>query len=219
MSDSKSCAPAIQEALPAHIVGMNYFSLLFLAGGCVGSWYFSGGKIPVMAVYGLLWMYLVPPMLCRITIMCCGRPSGIVKTSSKTHSVWWLLMQYQLLFNRFPVLEEILRVIPGLYSVWLNAWGAKVDPFTFWSPGAAVMDRYHLNIERGVILGTQCLLSGHLIVKQPDGSTLLITDPITLRAGGCACNGAAWMSDTCQSNGANQSPTQTLFCSRGGQSA
>ena len=169
------------QKLATHIVALNYFSFIFILTGIAFTYYFGDSALTQTA-YFLLWVYLVPPLLARIIIFAFGKPTGIVSVSSKTHTLWWVLFQLQLIFNRFPFLEEALRVIPGVYALWLNLWGAKVNMFSFWGPGVTVMDRYHLVIGKGVILGTGCLLSAHVLVKKPDGELFLIIDKLTIDA-------------------------------------
>lgn len=172
------------EQAPPHgrILALNYFSLIFLSSGVLCCSMLAGSLAGMVACF-VLWLYLLPPLLCRITILFTGRPIGLVSPHSNTHTLWWWLFQLQLPFNRFPVTEELLRSIPGLYALWLNLWGARVSLFAFWSPGVTVMERYHLHIGKGVILGTQSLLSGHVMKKQVDGSTLLLVDRIQLDHG------------------------------------
>ena len=164
------------------ILALNYFSFVFLVGGVLICYRFAG-NFASAAAYFVLWFYLVPPLLCRLTLIFSGRPRGTVGPHSRIHTLWWWLFQLQLPFNRFPATEELLRTVPGLYALWLNLWGARVSAFAFWSPGVTVLDRYHLHISKGVILGAGCLLSGHLINKQADGSTLLYVDEIRLDEG------------------------------------
>ena len=173
---------AEKSASYTHIIALNYFSFLFLTGGGFGCILLTDNMVGAVT-YFALWLYLLPPLLCRITLFFTGRPTGQVTTDSNTHTLWWWLFQLQLPFNRFPFIEELLRCVPGLYALWLNLWGGEVSLFAFWSPGVAVMERYHLKIEKGVILGSQAFLSGHLITKQTDGSTLLWVDKIQLDEG------------------------------------
>lgn len=167
--------------LAPHVVALNYFSILFIITGITFTCLFNT-TILAHGLFLLGWFYLVPPLLARIIILLLGKPAGLVSTTSRTHTVWWCLFQLQLLFNRFPFLEEILRVIPGLYALWLNLWGAKVNLFSFWAPGVTVMDRYHLDIGKGAILGTGCLLSAHILVKKSNGEMILVVDKLTIGA-------------------------------------
>lgn len=168
--------------LPASVIALNYFSVLFLISAVSASIFLGSSSLSQLSIF-FAWVYLVPPALCRVTIAVYGKPSGIVAQGSRDHKLWWLLMQYQLIFNRFTFLEDCLKTVPGLYAIWLNLWGAKISPFVFWAPGVTVMDRYHLQIEKGVILGTQCLISAHAVKLRDDGYTLLAVDPIKIDTG------------------------------------
>ncbi len=167
---------------PLHIVVINYFSILFVITGIIFSHKLSD-KLWQTFLYFTVWLYLVPPLLGRLTITLFGRPKGIVNIKSKTHFIWSLLFQFQLIFNRFQSLEELLKLIPGLYALWLNIWGARVSIFAFWSSGVTVIDRYNLRIDRGAILGTECLLSGHFLTIDEAGNDTVIIDQIHVGGG------------------------------------
>ncbi len=108
-------------------------------------------------------VYTAPPLLGRCLMFLFGKPEGrAIPQASGAFRVWWLLLQLQMPFNRLPWLEELLRLVPGLYPLWLNLWGARVHPATFWAPGARILDRPYLKTGYGSIIGTDTLLSGHL---------------------------------------------------------
>lgn len=167
--------------LPTHIVALNYFSLVFILSGIALS-YSLTTTIVTQTVTLIAWVYLLPPLLARVIILISGKPTGLVSTQSRTHTIWWTLFQLQLIFNRFPFLEEILKTIPGLYALWLNLWGAKVSLFAFWAPGVIVMDRYHLTIGKGAILGTGSLISAHVLFKRSNGDMFLVIDNVTIES-------------------------------------
>ena len=108
-------------------------------------------------------LYLAPPVCARLLTLAFNKPAGRELTqSSRAFKVWWVLLQLQMPFNRLPWLEELLRLIPGLYPLWLNLWGARVHPATFWAPGARIIDRPYVQTGYGSVVGTEALLSGHL---------------------------------------------------------
>lgn len=168
--------------LPTHVIALNYFTIIFIASG-IGISYLTADTLGISIALFASWLYLLPPLFARVIIAIRSRPCGIVRHDSSTHNTWWALFQLQLVFNRFPFLEEVLRVIPGLYALWLNLWGAKVSSFVFWSPGVVVMDRYHLHIDKGAILGSECMISGHVLKVQEDGSILLAVDQVRIESG------------------------------------
>lgn len=108
-------------------------------------------------------LYTAPPLLGRLLMLMFGKPEGrAITQASRDFRVWWLLLQLQMPFNRLPWLEELLRLVPGLYPLWLNLWGAQAHPATFWGPGARILDRPYLKTGYGSIIGADTLMSGHL---------------------------------------------------------
>lgn len=178
----KSDNTATIERIPTRNVVINYFSIIFITTGILISLSISDKAVISIVIFSA-WLYLIPPLLARTTIILFGRPSGTVKNNTRDHFIWSLLFQYQLIFNRFPILEEILKLIPGIYAIWLNIWGAKVSMFVFWSSGVTILDRYSLQIEKGSILGTECLLSGHFLTFDEDGNDTVIIDKIHIKSG------------------------------------
>ena len=88
---------------------MNYIPVLLLTiGGCV---VVSLSRWPGYAVLAaLVWIYVVPPLICRLTLAIFGRPAGhALGQESRGYKVWWFLLQLQSLHNRLPWLEELLR--------------------------------------------------------------------------------------------------------------
>ena len=65
-----------------------------------------------------------------------------------------------MVFNRLPWLEEILRLMPGLYALWLFLWGGRVSPLVYWAPGSLVIDRPLVIVERGAVIGAGAGLVG-----------------------------------------------------------
>src|ERR1044071_7981942 len=59
-------------------------------------------------LFGLAWLYLLPPLAGRAAIALFGMPEGEALTQqSRAYRVWWFLTQLQVIFNRFPALEEV----------------------------------------------------------------------------------------------------------------
>ena len=84
--------------------------------------------------------------------------------------MWWFTFQWQILFNRLPWLEEILRLVPGLYALWLFLWGGRVSPLSFWAPGSIIIDRPLVIVEAGAVIGAGAGLVGHVGRIAPNGS-------------------------------------------------
>ena len=168
--------------LTGYSLALNYLPALFLGAGALAVWWAGGwsGRLLV----GLFWIYLLPPLLGRAVLVALGRPQGRdVRQNERAYTVGWFLAQLQVPFNRLPALEELLRLVPGLYSAWLNLWGGRVSPFAYWGPGARILDRCLVRVERRAVIGTGVLLSGHLGLVAEDGEFAVDIAPVTVEEG------------------------------------
>lgn len=170
---------AAPEPVSRFALAANFLPLLILAAMGAASLLLAQrlpGRIGAFAAL----LYLVPPLLGHLLIVLLGRPTGrSLGQDSAAFRVWWLLLQLQMPFNRLPWLEELLRLVPGLYPLWLRLWGARVHPATYWAPGARLLDRPYLETGYGSVIGTECLLSGHL-ARMEGGRFLLDVAPIVI---------------------------------------
>ena len=66
------------------------------------------------------------------------------------------------------MLEEILRLVPGLYSLWLRAWGSRIGKLTYWAPQTIILDRGFLDIGDHVIFGAGVRINPHVMERDPD---------------------------------------------------
>ena len=161
---------------------MNYLPLVYLLAGAGVVWRMQ--SVQAMIAAGLAWIYLFPPLASRLVLLVMGPPTGrALKPRSRRFRVWWLLTQLQMVFNRLPFLEELLRLVPGLYSSWLNLWGSRVSLFVFWVPRVLITDRYLLRIGPGVIVSADVALTGHLSTYDADGNHVTSIAPITIGEG------------------------------------
>jgi acetyltransferase-like isoleucine patch superfamily enzyme len=130
------------------------------------------------AFAGLL--YLGPPLFGRLLMILFGKPEGRdITQANPAFRVWWLLLQLQMPFNRLPWLEELLRLVPGLYPLWLNLWGAHIHPATYWAPGARALDRPYVKTGYGSVIGSDTLVSGHL-ARMENGRFLVDIAPVVI---------------------------------------
>jgi hypothetical protein len=120
------------------------------------------------------WIYLLPPLASRLTILLFGRPEGRFTQDMPAYRVWWVLTQWQILFNRLPWLEELLRLVPGLYAFWIRLWGGNISPFAYIGPGVLITDRHAIRVERGAVLGMHGILAGHLVVRDENGRWVVL---------------------------------------------
>jgi hypothetical protein len=150
--------------------------------------------IPLVAVStgagrsGLIWLapallYLLPPLVVRTVLLWRPLPVGRVPADDPGFLTWWFTAQWQVLFVRLPFLEELLRVVPGLYSLWLRLWGARIGSLVYWAPGVVILDRQLLRVGRGVIFGMAVRINPHVIAPMGDGRVGLHIGPITIEDG------------------------------------
>lgn len=120
----------------------------------------------------LLSLYGVPLLAYRIHARFYPLSEGVSYLRSPTYSPWWGSHQFQVIYIALPVLETVLRLIPGLFSLWLRAWGAKVGNHVYWTPRLEIADRPLLTIGDRVIFGHRVGLYSHAI--KPKGDDLLL---------------------------------------------
>jgi hypothetical protein len=124
--------------------------------------------------------------------------------------VWWALFCLQTLYCRFPILEELLRSVPGLYSQWLRLWGARIGRFTYWAAGTAILDRPFLDIGDDVIFGAGVRLNPHVIEQNESGQHELVL--ATVKIGDGAMIGGYSLLTSGTEIGAGESPHAFLLC-------
>lgn len=151
----------------AGLLLLNAVPLLHLA-GTVGVFFLPVGWLArIGTAVGVL--YLVPPVLTRMLLAFARVPEGRIEINSKAFMVWWATFQMQTLFCRFVMIEEALRLVPGLYSLWLRLWGARIGRLTYWSPGTTITDRTYLDIGDDVVFGAGVRLNSHVMCVGPEG--------------------------------------------------
>ena len=129
---------------------------------------------PARIGFLLAALYLVPPILARLILALIPIPQGRLALGGRAFFAWWALFQLQIIFCRLPALEELLRLIPGVYSLWLRLWGARIGRLTYWSPGLVITDRSFLNIGDDVVFGAGVRLNAHVLARTGDGRMELL---------------------------------------------
>ena len=125
-------------------------------------------------------LFLLPPLLARLVVAVVRMHEGRIALGTSAFLAWWATAQFQMIFNRLPVLEELLRLVPGLYSNWLRLWGSHIGRLTFWAPGVRVLDRGYLNLGDDVVFGAGVRLNSHVLLKEQSGAWQLVLAPITI---------------------------------------
>lgn len=125
-------------------------------------------------------IYLLPPLLCRWALLLLPIRQQVIPVGSRDFFVWWFALNLQLLFCRLRVLEELLRIVPGCYSLWLRLWGAKIGKLTYWAAGVQILDRSFLRIGNHVTFGAGVRLNPHVMLPDAQGQMVLVLATITI---------------------------------------
>lgn len=125
-------------------------------------------------------LYLLPPLVVRIVNWRRPLPTGLIELDSASFLRWWFTAQCQVVFLRLPWLEELLRLVPALYSAWLRLWGSTIGSLVYWSPGVVILDRPLLKVGDRVAFGTGARLNPHVIAPLPGRRPALVLAPVTI---------------------------------------
>lgn len=125
-------------------------------------------------------LFLLPPLVVRASTWWSPLASGCLEPGSGGFLYWWFTAQWQVIFTRLPMLEEMIRMIPGLYSLWLRLWGAQVGALVYWSPGVVILDRPLVRIGRRVVFGVGARLNPHVLAPNGPRRMALYLSPITI---------------------------------------
>ena len=129
---------------------------------------------------GLLLLYLVPPLVARIIRCFAPIREGRIPIGRRDFFIWWALFNLQVIFCRFPALEEMLRLVPGLYGPWLRLWGARVGRLIYWGAGLRILDRSFVQIGNGVMFGATVRLNPHVLARNKAGELELILATVAI---------------------------------------
>jgi hypothetical protein len=114
----------------------------------------------------LIFPYLVPLLLFRILCFIAPLREGSSVLAKEVWSTWFVSYRLQLIYGYFPFLEGVLLAIPGLFNLWLRAWGSHIGKGVFWAATVQVADRGHLEIGDNVMLGNAVFLSSHVMQRR-----------------------------------------------------
>ncbi len=125
-----------------------------------------------------IWLF---PLLCwRMHHWFWPLKTGLSYLARPAYSPWWGSYQTQYLFLILPGLERILHVVPGLFSLWLRAWGSTIGKGVFWTPHTLILDRSLLNFGDRIIVGHRCSFSSHIISINKKGELILFVKSIEI---------------------------------------
>ena len=129
---------------------------------------------------GLGLLYLFPPLAARVVRAVAPLREGRILVGTKHFFSWWVLFNLQVIFCRLPALEEVLRLVPGLYTLWLRLWGARIGQLTYWAAGLRILDRSFICIGDDVIFGAGVRLNPHVMLRNDRGELELILAKVNI---------------------------------------
>ncbi len=132
----------------------------------------SPGSVPCISLLAVL--YALPLAIYRLHQRWFPLEEGDSLLVNRGYSPWFGSHQLQLIYVALPLLETLLRLVPGLFSLWLRAWGSRVGSKVYWTPHVEVLDRGLLDIGCGVIFGHRSGLSSHVIRPTQDNLLLFV---------------------------------------------
>ena len=122
----------------------------------------------------LFSLYGLPILVYRLHQLFYPIKEGISYLQGKEYSPWWGSHQIQVIYIAIPALEALLRLIPGLFSVWLRLWGAKVGRNVYWTPGLEIADRSLLEVGDYVVIGHRVGIYSHIIKPRKQNLMLYV---------------------------------------------
>lgn len=128
------------------------------------------------------WLLLAPPLVTRLILALRPLPKTEIAIGSTHFMTWWVTSQWQVIFNRLPMIEELIRLVPGFYSVWLRLWGARIGKFVYWTPGLRILDRSLLDIGDRVTFGAGVSINPHIMLPNRAGRLMLYAATVSIGA-------------------------------------
>ncbi|WP_375473028.1 acyltransferase [uncultured Nostoc sp.] len=146
--------------------------ILLLTGAAIVYLAYSPNIFSILAVF--LSIYGLPLLVYRLHEWVYPVREGISYLQGKEYSPWWGSHQIQIIYIAIPVLEALLRLIPGVFSCWLRLWGAKVGRDVYWTPGLEIADRSLLEIGDRVVIGHRVSIYSHIIKPRKQNLMLYV---------------------------------------------
>ena len=129
----------------------------------------------IFSILALIFcLYCLPLVIYWIHQYFYSVKEGISYLVGKEYSPWWGTHQIQLIYIAFPVLETILRLIPGAFSLWLRLWGSKIGKGVYWTPSLEIADRGLIEIGDCVVFGHRITILSHAIKPKKQNLMLYV---------------------------------------------
>lgn len=130
-------------------------------------WWVALASIPAL-------LYGTPVLIYRLTTSWLHVADGRYSYGDPSCLPWLIGYRLQAAFDHIPLFEALLRLVPGLYSVWLRAWGSQIGRRVMVGPGAIVLDRGSYLIGDGTIIGSGAILTGHAATERHGRMELIV---------------------------------------------
>ncbi|MDX2097199.1 MAG: acyl transferase [Leptolyngbyaceae cyanobacterium bins.59] len=153
---------------------LSWFPTLVLL--LVGSSLFYLCYAPGLLSLGLLFfsLYGFPLLIYQLHNFFFPVKEGMSYLLGKEYSPWWGSHQIQAIYIAFPALETALRLIPGVFSLWLRLWGSKIGQSVYWTPDISISDRNLLEIGDRVVMGYRVGIYTHVIKPRRNNLMLYV---------------------------------------------
>ncbi|MEH6458448.1 acyltransferase [Chitinimonas sp. JJ19] len=155
---------------------------LLLALACLVWLLLAPGMLPLLCL--LAHLYLLPMLCYRLHQYCWPVREGVSRLDlPDTYVPWWGGHMCQLPYDALPQLEACLRLVPGLYSLWLRGWGARIGRQVYWTPLVEITDRAMLDIGDYAVIGHKAGFYAHVVSRKNNGELRLYVRRIRLGSG------------------------------------
>jgi acetyltransferase-like isoleucine patch superfamily enzyme len=146
--------------------------ILLLTGSAIVYLIYSHNLFCILAIF--FFIYGLPVLVYRLHEWIYPIKEGISYLIGKEYSSWWGSHQIQVIYIAIPALEAVLRLIPGMFSLWLRLWGSKIGKNVYWTPGLEIADRSLLEIGDRVVFGHRVGISSHVIKPRKQNLMLYV---------------------------------------------
>ena len=153
---------------PGLVVGLASLSFIWL---CLADSWGSG-----LLRFGCLLsaLYGLPVMAHRLHARVYPLVEGVSYLKGEQYSPWWGTHQLQSIYIAFPLLESVLRLVPGVFSGWLRLWGAQIGRQVYWGSIGEIADRGLLKVGDRALIGHRTGLYAHIIKPKRDNLLLYV---------------------------------------------
>lgn len=146
--------------------------ILLLTGSTIVYFIYSHNLFCILAI--LFFLYGLPLLVFRLHEMIYPIKQKVSYLIGKKYIPWWGSHQIQVIYIAIPVLESVLRLIPGVFSLWLRLWGSKIGKNVYWTPTLEIADRSLLEIGDNVVIGHRVAFSSHVIKPKKENLMLYV---------------------------------------------